>query len=53
MRWEDGIKKSFAPFWSIITDWVKDSVQSYMDNIRDSTKEVSNMTVFIVLKSLT
>ena len=52
MRWEEGIKKSFAPFWSIITDWVKDSVQSYMDNIRVSTQEVSNMTMSFLDKRI-
>lgn len=43
-RWEGGIDKSFAPFWTIITGWIKDSVQSYMENIRESALQVADMT---------
>ena len=44
LRWDAGIEKSFAPFWSIITGWIRDSVQSYMENIRESSLQVAEMT---------
>lgn len=44
LRWDAGIDKSFAPFWSIITSWIKDNVQSYMENIRESSLQVAEMT---------
>lgn len=42
--WDSGIDKSFAPFWALITGWIKESVQSYMDNIRESALQVAEMT---------
>lgn len=44
LRWESGIDNSFAPFWTIITTWIKESVQSYMENIRESALQVAEMT---------
>ena len=44
IRWESGIDNSFAPFWTIITTWIKESVQSYMENIRESALQVAEMT---------
>lgn len=47
-RWEAGIDSSFAPFWVIIMDWIKKSVASYMENIRESALQVAEMTSSIL-----
>ncbi len=48
LRWEAGIDSSFAPFWTIIMDWIKKSVASYMENIRESARQVAEMTSSIL-----
>lgn len=48
LRWEAGIDSSFSPFWAIIMDWIKKSVQSYMENIRESALQVAEITSSIL-----
>lgn len=42
-KWEKGITGSLNVFWGIITDWIKESVEEYMRQIKDISLKVTNM----------
>lgn len=44
IRWDQGITNSFAPFWAIITKWIKENVKLSLDKIGDSANMVAEMT---------
>lgn len=42
-RWVSGINSAELVFWSIINEWLKDQVRTYMNTIKEKTKEVTTM----------
>ena len=42
-RWVSGINSAELVFWSIINDWLKDQVKTYMNTIKEKIKEVTTM----------
>lgn len=43
-RWNKGVADSMPIFWTIITDWIHDSIENYMTKVKVISESVASMT---------